>query len=248
MPTVLPLQFRQASSPIPSSGLSLWLKADAGVAVNASNVTEWADQSGNGLNVVPDTETSDITLVSSVAKFNNKPAILFGVSDISGGVGLFNNNPFIGKSVFIVYSLEDVNGFEYSVPYENNGINCYTSYGNGNQLFGGYFNAFIDSNTTSTLGSSYIRTVISDDDGEGNNPVNFFVNGSSDGVQNGGGFYNFRSEIVIGNGGARSLGPSPSIDQPFQGYIAEIIVYNVVLNTAERQQVEAYLNSKYEVY
>jgi hypothetical protein len=48
--------------------------------------------------------------------------------------------------------------------------------------------------------------------------------------------------------GARSLGPSPSIDQPFQGYIAEIVVYNVVLTATERQQVEAYLNTKYEIY
>ena len=230
------------------SGLSLWLKADAGVTLNASNVTEWADQSGNGLNVVPDTETSDISLVSSVSKFNNKPAILFGVADISGGVGLFNNNPFIGKSVFIAYSLESVAGFEYSVIYENNGVNVYTSYAYGNQIFGGYFNAFIDSNTTSTLGTAYIRTVIADDDGEGNNPIDFYIDGASDGSQNGSGFYNSRSEIVIGNGGARSLGPSPSIDQPFQGYTAEIVVYNRVLTTPERQQVEAYLNTKYEIY
>jgi hypothetical protein len=235
-------------SPSDISGLSLWLKADDGVVVNGANVTEWADQSGNGLNVVPDTETSDISLVASVSKFNNKPAILFGVADVSGGVGLFNSNPFIGKSVFIVYSLENVDSFEYSVIYENNGINCYTSYADGNRAFGGYFNSFEDSNTPSTLGTVYIRTVIADDDGEGNNPINFFTNGASDGSRAGNGFYNFRSEIVIGNGGARSLGPSPSIDQPFQGYIAEIVVYNVLLTATERQQVESYLNNKYEIY
>jgi hypothetical protein len=233
---------------IPTTGLSLWLKADVGVTLSGSNVTAWADQSGNGLNVVPDTETPDISLVSSVSKFNNKPAILFGVADASGEVGLFNNNPFITKSVFIVYSLENVNNFEYSLPYENNGVNTYTSYDNGNRIFGGYFNAFIDSNTLSAIGSVYLRAIISDDDGNGNNPINFFINGSADGSQNGSGFYNSRSQIVIGNGGARSLGPSPSIDQPFQGYIAEIVAYDVVLSTPERQQVEAYLNTKYAIY
>ena len=235
-------------SPADITGLSLWLKADAGVTVSGASVTEWADQSGNGLDVVPDFATADITLASSVAKFNNKPAILFGVTNEEGAVGLYNNNPFIGKSVFLVYSLENVSGFEYSVIYENNGINVYTSYDVGNGKFGGYFNAFFDSNTTSTLGTAYIRTVIADDDGEGDNPIDFYINGASDGSLVGSGFYNFRAEIVIGNGGARGAGPSPSINQPFQGYLAEVIVYDTVLTTPEREQVETYLNDKYEIY
>ena len=225
----------------------MWLSADSGVALSGSNVTSWADRSGNGLNVVPDTVTSDIALESSVAKFNNKPAVLFQVSSNSGDVGLFNSSPFIGKSVFLAYSLENVDNFTYSIPYENNGINCYTSYADGNRAFGGYFNEFIDSNTISTLATSYVRTIIADDDGEGNNPINFFINGEYDGSQNGGGFYNLRQEIVIGNGGSRGLGPSPSLNQPFQGYLAEIVVYNVALTTPQRQQVEEYLMAKYAI-
>ena len=235
-------------SPSDITGLSLWLKADAGVTVSGASVTEWADQSGNGLDVVPDFATADITLDSSVAKFNNKPAILFEVTNENGDVGLYNNNPFIGKSVFLVYSLESAGDFEYSVIYENNGINVYTSYETGNKKFGGYFNGFFDSNTTSTLGTAYIRTVIADDDGEGDNPIDFYINGASDGSLVGGGFYNFRAQIVIGNGGARGAGPSPSINQPFQGYLAEVIVYDTVLTTPEREQVETYLNDKYEIY
>ena len=235
-------------SPSDISGLSLWLKADAGVTTSGSSVTEWADQSSNGFNVVPDFATADITLASSVAKFNNKPAILFGVANEDGNVGLYNNNTFIGKSVFLVYSLESVSDFEYSVIYENNGINVYTSYDNNNQKFGGYFNAFYDANTVSTLGTAYIRTVIADGDEEENDPLDFYINGESDGSLVGSGFYNLRSEIVIGNGGARNAGPSPFLSQPFQGYLAEVIAYNIVLATPQRQQVENYLNNKYAIY
>lgn len=238
-------------SPADITGLSLWLKADAGVTVSGASVTEWADQSGNGLDVVPDFTNADITLASSVAKFNNKPAILFGVTNENGDVGLYNNNPFIGKSVFLVYSLESVSGFQYSVAYENNGINAYTSYEEDeepNRKFGGYFNGFFDSDTTSALGTAYIRTVIADGDEEENDPLDFYINGESDGSLVGSGFYNLRSEIVIGNGGAREAGPSPSINQPFQGYIAEVVVYTTVLTTPEREQVETYLNDKYAIY
>jgi len=239
----LPQTRVSGGSLIPASGLSLWLKADAGVTLSGSNVTAWADQSGNGLNVVPDIVTADISLASSVEKFNNKPAILFGVQNNNGTVGLFNSNPFINKSLFIVYSLESVDNFEYSVAYENNGFSGQTSDNNGNRQFGGYFNGFISANTLSQIGTPYIRTTISDN----GNTISFFINGTADGNPAGNGFYNARSEIVIGNGGARGSGPNPSISQPFQGYIAEIVVYNSVLTTPERQQVEAYLMNKYNI-
>jgi hypothetical protein len=34
----------------------------------------------------------------------------------------------------------------------------------------------------------------------------------------------------------------------FGGKIAEIIIYNRILTTPERQQVETYLNQKYAIY
>jgi hypothetical protein len=37
-------------------------------------------------------------------------------------------------------------------------------------------------------------------------------------------------------------------DQIFKGKVAEVVVYSRVLTTQERQQVEAYLNTKYAIY
>jgi len=37
--------------PIPTNGLSLWLKSNTGVTLDGSDVTGWADQSGNGNDV-----------------------------------------------------------------------------------------------------------------------------------------------------------------------------------------------------
>lgn len=33
--------------PIPATGLGLWLRADTGVTLNGTAVSQWADQSGN---------------------------------------------------------------------------------------------------------------------------------------------------------------------------------------------------------
>jgi hypothetical protein len=226
------------------SGLSLWLKADAGVTLSGFNVTAWADQSGNGRNMLSDFSTPDISFVSSVAGFNNKPVIRFSISNNNGDVGLSNSNTFTGKSFFIVYKLSSITGFDFSIPFENTLINVYTNQPDQERAFGGYYNAFYDSNTISTLGTTYLRSVLTDD---GQN-INYFINGDSDGGTTEGLGSITRDYIVIGNGGARGAGPNPSINQPFQGDLAEIICYNRVLNTSERKQVEAYLNTKYAIY
>lgn len=209
---------------------------NAGTGVDA-----WQDQSPNGYIFVPDYISKDITLSSSVAGLNNKPAISFQTLNDNGDVGLFNNDVFVGKSVFLVYILNSVDNFVYSILYENSGINNYTNYGSNE--FGGYFNGFFDANTPSTIDTKYLRTTITED----GTSINYYTNGSSDGNPTGDGFYT-RSEVVVGNGGARMAGGNPSINQPFQGYLAEVVAYDVVLTAPQRQQVEAYLNTKYAIY
>lgn len=65
-----------AAPPPPSSGLALWLKADAGVTLSGSDVTNWADQSGNG-NDVAATGTPPVFNSSSI---NSLPGITFNAS------------------------------------------------------------------------------------------------------------------------------------------------------------------------
>jgi hypothetical protein len=62
------------SSPIPTSGLSLWLKADAGTTTAGNIVTAWADQSGNNNNFSGSAIFTDNYI-------NGKPAIYFNGTD-----------------------------------------------------------------------------------------------------------------------------------------------------------------------
>ena len=62
------------------TGLALWLKADAGVTLNGSTVSGWADQSGQGRNAAQSTSGSQPTLVPAV--LSGKPVVQFdGVND-----------------------------------------------------------------------------------------------------------------------------------------------------------------------
>src|SRR3990172_6088908 len=57
-----------------------WLKADAGVTLAGTAVSQWADQSGNSRNATQGTASSQPTLVSNA--LNGKPALSFdGVND-----------------------------------------------------------------------------------------------------------------------------------------------------------------------
>jgi hypothetical protein len=80
------------------SGLALWLKADAGVTLNGATVSQWADQSGQGRNVVQPTAANQPALVTTEL---GKPALRFdGLNDFMA----FNLrvNGLSGMTIFLV--------------------------------------------------------------------------------------------------------------------------------------------------
>lgn len=112
------LRRHQASapfSPIDIAGISLWLKADAGVTLSGANVTAWADQSGNGNNFTGTAGFLANTL-------NGKPVINFNGTDtvLTSPAGLlsgFSNISFI--AVWNVGSDQSNAGIFGSSNYSN---------------------------------------------------------------------------------------------------------------------------------
>lgn len=64
--------------PTPPPGMKLWLKADAGVSLSGSNVTAWADQSGNGNNVAQSNGALQPAFTAS--SINSLPAVTFNAT------------------------------------------------------------------------------------------------------------------------------------------------------------------------
>jgi tetratricopeptide (TPR) repeat protein len=84
--------------PVPSQGLMLWLKADAGVELSGTSVAKWADQSGGKRDAAP----KDPALGPQVSPsaLRGRPALLFaggadelrlpdGFEDFGGGLSMF---------------------------------------------------------------------------------------------------------------------------------------------------------------
>jgi hypothetical protein len=211
-----------SASAIPTSGLSLWLKADAGVTLDGSIVTAWADQSGNGNNASP---ANDPIYISSL--INNKPSINFFTN-----TSYFNLDSNIDpiKTIICVYKT-NTTPTNYQAIVESN-FGLYSAIA-GNQ-FGTYLQAEIGYETLAA-NTSYILIVKSDDGINSNG----YVNNVAYSDPSGGGF-DSKGYVQIGAG--------QDGGQPCNGHISEVIIYNRVLTTPERQQVGAYLNTKYAIY
>jgi hypothetical protein len=233
-------------SPIPISGLSLWLKADAGVTLSGSNVTAWADQSGNGNNAVTNIG-EEPTFVSSF--LNNKPAIQFNGDGQIVEIADSNSLDFINTSAFIVLRYLG-QGTGNNIVYiknanagspENEAMYGLVATNGGNVSFSQNVDGWSDHQTQIDIQDSIPRILSMTYDGTNQN---VYSNG------------NFSNTFFIGGNIATSTGTlqiggyNKSFDgeEYFYGQIAEIIMYNRAVTEAERQQVEAYLNTKYAIY
>ena len=242
-----------AISPIPTTGLSLWLKADAGVISVLGNVISWADQSGNGNNATA--RTGNSTFVSSV--INGKPILRFD------GTSNLITNDFFAHNYDTPITIIAVSKASASTVFSDNPTARYI-YGVANSgeydaglAYGGYGTE--TPNFSVGFGISYVNGQDIESSAMGENQVGLsssinsgtlisaFLNGDAVGTAD-------PADQSGGNNstGAFSIGSEVTPNEVDNFFctcdIAEIIIYNRAITTPERQQVETYLNTKYTIY
>jgi hypothetical protein len=224
---------------IPQSGLSVWLKADAGVTLSGSDVTAWADQSGNGNNA-----TSPAIAPAFVSSsINSKPAISFNNDDSwmqvpqnsignSGNISIFVVLNYVSGAVIL--NKGDAATFEGTV-WE---LTTNTGFGFVNVDGENY-----DWNTVPVSLTTNTALLLEGFSSAGVSQLAFNGTNSGDPSSANVGFNAISQYIGIGGGG-----DGGSAVSPLDARIAEIIIYNRQVTSPERQQVEAYLNTKYAIY
>jgi len=243
-------------SSIPLSGLSLWLKADAGVTLSASNVIAWADQSGNGNNATPfDVGYEPLFVSSSV---NGLPTIRFLDSDTSllvtpSFLAVSYNTPISIIAVAKAVDSEvvvDGSAQRWLLPSGASGSFeigfTFGSYGNTSPnysaMVGSNFTGETESQSSEIIGTETAVVAVSNT----GTMVNFHKNGTLVGSLDPSSYSTTNaSDGVWGIGGQLGDG---SVYLPAKFNLAELVIYNRAITTQERQQVEAYLNAKYAIY
>jgi len=227
------------------SGLSLWLKADAGVSIGGGNhVNTWADQSSNGNNAVGPTMKKPVYVANGI---NGKPTMTF-----NGSTELFTINDS--------NSLDITSGSVYIVMQR-------VGNGAGNDVI------FLK-NANSSSGSSVYAIVLFNGNpwivgldkgnGYGDNSTNFNVADNNPHIIG----YRFdtnsllahQDNLVSSNLGGGSIpstigtlqiggyNASFNTEEYFNGKISEVIIFNRYLSDSEHASIVGYLNNKYSIY
>lgn len=235
--------FQTMFSPKSISGLQLWLDAadSTSITLSGSNVTAWADKSGNGRN---GTATSTVTLGNNIngvqSMVLNRSGYFRGaISITTPGLTCFAVAtttlalPLSGSDQRLVSitagaQLDYNNTQSAIVLFNQSTTSTIQTYRNN----GGVVSNAIVQNVPFMVATQLDIT---------NLLGTMWFNGSLSGT-GGTATGNFAATAYgIANDAANQTG------EYWQGYIGEIIMYNVILTTSQRQQVEGYLAQKWRL-
>src|SRR5207249_2171152 len=226
-----------------TNNLQLWLKADAGVATNASGgVTQWTDQSPNGNNAVPADDTTAPLWVADAQ--NGKPALRFNGSNYLD-VATAPSVAIAGDiSSFFVVKFEDFATYRavwgktlgnYPAPtdyYVQPGSGTPTVFrGDGSQFNFGNVNAtaHLQAKTYSVVGFEMSGTTLT-----------HYLNGQTAGTGE-------ITATVADGGTPLKVGTRDDFVTKMNGEIAELLIYDVALADTDRDSVINYLKLKYNI-
>jgi len=244
-------------SDLPSAGIMLWLKADAGITQSSNAVSSWTSQGGNSTVASQALGTSQPLFVANAV--NGKPVVRFdGIDDSLAFSGL-NVNGLTGMTLFLVSATS--NGTQN--PTAGNTSSATRSAVFWNEVSPGWGTVFVspyqaavryrfgtgtnqsgalpDYTRPASIGGNFSVTSVT----HNSTAETLHINGASVYSQTGktAAIGNCDTTGYVGRGYGTSL--SANATTCYSGDIAEVIVYDRALSDTERQAVEGYLNIKY---
>lgn len=210
-------------TPLAISNLQAWYKADAGVTLNGSTVSQWNDQSGNLRHLTQSTATYQPLFVA--VGQNAKPTVRFDAVD-----------DFM-QTAAVLIGLDNLTFF--IVLNRQSDLNS-TILGSGiyNAMYWQYY-------TTSYMGAMQIATnpLISTYQLRAGTATptdqNMYKNSAL--IKNG-------NNVVASGYHYNEFRNLAYSSYPLNGDIAEVLIYSKVLNGTELLDVNTYLNDKYAIY
>ncbi|WP_083925467.1 hypothetical protein, partial [Psychroflexus tropicus] len=244
-----------------------WFIAEDLALPNGSPVSAWNNLGGNSLNAL--SSGGDPIYNSNFS--NGFASVQFAGNDafeIADNSDLNNSGSPWSARTFNVVVQTGADTSSRQVIYEEGagvrGLNIYIFNGD---LYYGAWNlddddgggagdaapwGFSSVQTPVTANTSYIISYVFSGNNTSTGTVECYLDGNLIGTINGIGFLYNHNEAAIGNTGSdgdtyAETGSAVSGDFPFDGDIAEFIMYNTNLNDSERISVENYLSSKYDI-
>jgi len=244
-----------------SSNNFVWFSADHGIVAPTAGIQEWRDRSGTGNHGTQATAANQPFLANNV--INGYPAVLFDNDQVNYDFLTVPDNSTLegmnGLTGFVVYRL--LAGTAASAPRcffsKRDGVDIQEAYdwfiwggSSGStanqQLDIVNTNNRIASSTAYTTGTTYLNSFVYHGASPSNANDQILYDGNTavgNGAESATSIPNYSSNLYIGIlRGHTGTGGNVS---RFNGYIAEIILYNESLNDVQRTIVNNYLAAKY---
>jgi hypothetical protein len=228
--------FSTVFNPKSISGISLWLDAydittlftnttlTTPVTASGQVVRGWADKSGNGLN-----NTTTDTVITYNTTTLGIPAISFPGTQAAGfACALSMGSAGVSNATYFLVVRSTIAG--------NGGVYLYHSGSKIRQIYANANLTYMDYNAITGINGSINVTNLTNVVTRQDTASTGFLAGWDTG--------NSFGSVTL-SGAANSNQTSLTLGGALTGYFCEIIVYNSVLSTAQRQQVEGYLAWKW---
>ncbi|RLD52908.1 MAG: hypothetical protein DRI94_01675, partial [Bacteroidetes bacterium] len=223
----------------------LWLDASSLGLADGSDIATWTDLSGNNNNLSQSTAGFTPIFQDDASNINGHPRAEFSKANNRIVINPFNDMPTSGITTFIIYKTTDSG--DGLVSYNSSVDNAFLLF--NNDLMRTYIN-----------GSGHTPPGPEPDYNSGNWQIlsHKWKSSGGDIVYNRDGDQvyttTFQDGASIPSGGCLAIGGEQDTQnggytsgQAFQGEIAEIVMYNSFLNSAQQLIVENYLSEKYNL-
>jgi len=221
-----------------SSGLQLWLKADAGTSTTTegASVDTWEDQSSVGNHA--NQSSSPLQPIFKANQFNGHPALQNAAGkyfDID--MSAANDQDF---TVFTVVKRESGDNDQYTIGIQASDDDDGFSFGylSSEEIAFDQYGNVIVLECPAYAGSSEIPSILFAEFGTSTGKKEYLVR---DGISTDKKNTNTTSYYLTGNG---NIGRGNG-DNSFIGLIAEVVLYDRLLTDTEKKRVQTYLSVKY---
>lgn len=215
--------------PTDLTGLVSWFKADSLALADGAAVATWTDNSGGARDATQATSGNRPIYKTSIV--NSKPVVRF--PDTTDELAVVTAGVYLGTTMFAVARPPSTSG-DYALRrhFENGGIEWRVTGGVLGLDKRGQANIINGTTTLSTANFS-VLSLFADSTTD---LYQLYVNGTLDGSSLAG--------EGVGADGAYTIG-NTNTDGNFD--IAELVIYNRVLDSTERAQIHTYLSDRYAV-
>jgi hypothetical protein len=227
--------------PVLPSGVALWLRADTGLQLENGFVRRWADQGPNGNDAVQFNASARPPISAGNAAINGRTTISFSGAQF---LEVFSNPSLVltgDVSIFAVVNVADYAGFRGIVAKTAGNqpapLDYYLVQGSGLPRVyrgnGAGLNASTTGSVAPAAGEPHVVSLV-----QQGTSVTHYLDGAENGTAT-------LSTTMADAGTPLRIGNRDDLAVPFAGEIAEILIVNGPVSTAERQAIDTHLGIKY---